>query len=144
MLTWSWSVVWRFVEPLRTLGLATISIFLFPFLLKKTLICPLLAGETQFSSVPPSNSIVSVSDPWRALWANTAAFKRPLTRLMRYFWNYRDTRTSSGAATLGATSISSQRKLRLCSCWKCTFLHRYLIVNSQQNRIELVTRSGGP
>ena len=33
------------------------------FFVKKTLICPLLAGETQFSSVPPSNSIVSVSDP---------------------------------------------------------------------------------
>ena len=36
-----------------------------------------LVGETLFSSVPPSNSLVSVSDPWRAFWADTAPFKGP-------------------------------------------------------------------
>ena len=33
-----------------------------------------LIGETLFSSVPPSNSLVSVSDPRRAFWADTAPF----------------------------------------------------------------------
>ena len=32
------------------------------------------------------------------------------------------------------------RKPWLCVCWKRTFLHRSLIVKSQQNKIELVTR----
>ena len=36
-----------------------------------------LIGETLFSSVPPSNSLDSVSDPWRAFWADTAPFKGP-------------------------------------------------------------------
>ena len=30
-----------------------------------------------FSSVPPSNSFVSVSDPWMAFWADTVPFKGP-------------------------------------------------------------------
>ena len=38
--------------------------------------CPLI-GEVLFSSVPPSNSLISVSDPWRAFWAGTAPFKGP-------------------------------------------------------------------
>ena len=33
-----------------------------------------LIGETLFSSVPHSNSLVSVSDPRRAFWADTAPF----------------------------------------------------------------------
>ena len=33
--------------------------------------------EILFSSIPPSNSLVSVSDPWRAFWADTAPFKGP-------------------------------------------------------------------
>ena len=38
--------------------------FSFSFLSKNSLICPPgLVGETLFSSVPPSNSLVSVSDP---------------------------------------------------------------------------------
>ena len=42
-------------------GLATTSIlFLFPFCQKSM---PPLIGEIHFSSVPPSNSLVSVSDP---------------------------------------------------------------------------------
>ena len=36
-----------------------------------------LIGETLFSSVPPSNSLVSVSDPRRAFWADTAPFSGP-------------------------------------------------------------------
>ena len=30
----------------------------------------------------------------------------------------------------------------LCVCWKCIFLHRSLILKSQQNKIEVVTRPG--
>ena len=36
-----------------------------------------LAGETLFSSVPPSNSLVSVLDLRRAFWADTASFSGP-------------------------------------------------------------------
>ena len=36
-----------------------------------------LIGETLFSSVPPSNSLVSVSDPRRAFWADTVPFLGP-------------------------------------------------------------------
>ena len=35
------------------------------------------SGEILFSFVPPSNSHVSVFDPWRAFWADTAPFKDP-------------------------------------------------------------------
>ena len=37
---------------------------------------------------------------------------------------------------------NSWRKPWLCICWKRTFLHRFLILKSQQNRIELVTWPG--
>ena len=37
----------------------------------------LLARETIFSSLPPSNSLVSISDPRRAFWADTAPFSGP-------------------------------------------------------------------
>ena len=47
-------------------GLATNSIFFCFFFLWP------LVGETLFSSVPPINSLVSVSDPRRAFWADTA------------------------------------------------------------------------
>ena len=33
--------------------------------------------EILFSSIPPSNSLVSVSDPQRAFWADTAPFSGP-------------------------------------------------------------------
>ena len=36
-----------------------------------------LVRETLFSVVPPSNSLVPVSDPWRAFWADTTPFKGP-------------------------------------------------------------------
>ena len=50
-----------------------------------------IVGEILFSSIPPSNSLVSISDPWRAFWANTV----PSTRLVRCFRNYRESRTPS-------------------------------------------------
>ena len=37
-----------------------------------------LFGETPFSVVPPTNSLVSVSDSWRAIWADTTPFKGPM------------------------------------------------------------------
>ena len=39
--------------------------------------CFAFCRETLFSSVPPSNSLVSVSDPWGAFWADTAPYKGP-------------------------------------------------------------------
>ena len=36
-----------------------------------------LVGKTLFSSVPPSNSLVSVTDPRRAFWADKAPFSGP-------------------------------------------------------------------
>ena len=70
----------------------------------------------------------------------------PSTRLVHCFRNYRDTRTPSGVARLArrsqGTVNNNWRKPWLCVCWKRTFLHRSLILKSQQNRIELVTRPG--
>ena len=51
-------------------------------------------GETLFSSVPPSYSLVS--DPWMAFWADTVLFKGPQPRLLRCFQNCRDTRSLIG------------------------------------------------
>ena len=36
-----------------------------------------LSRELIFSFVPPRNSLVSVSNPWRAFWADTLPFKGP-------------------------------------------------------------------
>ena len=36
-----------------------------------------LMVETLFSSVPASNTLVSISDPWRAFWPDTVPFKCP-------------------------------------------------------------------
>ena len=33
--------------------------------------------ETIFSSIPPNTSLVSVWDPWRTFWTDTAPFKEP-------------------------------------------------------------------
>ena len=38
------------------------------------------SGRILFSSVPPSNSLVSVSDPQRAFWADTEPFKGHIPR----------------------------------------------------------------
>ena len=40
-----------------------------------------LTGEILLSSVPSSNSLVSVLDPWRAFWADVAPFKGPRVTL---------------------------------------------------------------
>ena len=50
-----------------------------------------LIKETRFSSVPPSNSLVSLPVPWGAFWADTAPFKGPKYHLECCFKNYRDT-----------------------------------------------------
>ena len=44
---------------------------------KISLICPPIVREFLSSSVSPSNSLISISDPWRAFWADTAPFKGP-------------------------------------------------------------------
>ena len=40
---------------------------------------------------PPSKSLASVSDPWRAFWADRMPFKGPQPHLVRCLWNFRDT-----------------------------------------------------
>ena len=57
-------------------GMATGSI-LFCFIFVKGPLKWHLIGKTRFSVVPPSNSLISVSDPWRAFWADMAPFKGP-------------------------------------------------------------------
>ena len=49
-----------------------------------------------FSVVPPINSLISVSDPWRDFWADTLPFQGPKPHLMRCFRSFRDTRSLSG------------------------------------------------
>ena len=83
----SWQLAWLTkvaekpqVRPVYCLpGLVTNSIFF----VKKSLFCiggqinyP-LSREKLFSSIPLSNSLVSVSEPWRAFWADMAPFKGP-------------------------------------------------------------------
>ena len=62
-----------------------------------------------------------------------------LTELQRYKDTFR-------CAVLGAEVPGHRQKQlthTLCVCWKGTFLRRSLIVKSQQNIIELVTKPGG-
>ena len=106
-----------------------------------------LIRETPFSSVPPSSSLVSVSNHRRAFWADTTPFSGP--RLASCI--------ASGTTEIQGHSQVSRARCRgprtpsvrqqqltqkpwLCVCWKRTFLYRSLILKSQQNRTELVTR----
>ena len=57
--------------------------------------------ETLFSAVPPSNSLFSILDPWRAFWADMASFKDPQLALC----------VSSGATVI-------QVYIQLCSTWQ--------------------------
>ena len=83
-----------------------------------------------------SNSLVLVSDPWRAFWADTAPFKGPQPR--RVYW-FRTTEIQGHRQVLRLTRRSQDtvqnnwRKPWVCVCWKRTFLHWSVIVN----RIEL-------
>ena len=74
--------------------------------------------ETLYSAlaVPPSNSLVSVWDPWRAFWADTPFFKGR------------------------GPSRTSDANLDCAFVENALFLHWFLILKSQQNRIELVAR----
>ena len=47
-----------------------------------------LAGKRLLSSVLPSNSFASISDPWRAYWAHEASFKGPQPHLQCCLQNY--------------------------------------------------------
>ena len=66
------------------LGMATKSIFVCFLLVKNQW---LLVGEILFSSVPPSNSFVAASNPWRAFWADKAPFTGPQPQLVCCFRN---------------------------------------------------------
>ena len=83
-------------------GLATTQFLLFAFC-KILFIC--FEGKSMtthpwkrlLSLVPPSNSLISVSNSWRAFWGDKMAFKGPQPHLVRCCRNFRDTRTQSGA-----------------------------------------------
>ena len=102
----------------------------------------LLVGVILFSYVPASNSFVSVWDPWRAFWADTAPFKGPQLALCVCS----GTTEKQGhhqvlrARHRGPRTLPKTTEQTLCFCWKCTFLHRSLIVKSQLNGIEIVAR----
>ena len=69
-----------------------------------------------------------------------SALLGPSTRLVRCFRIYRDTRTPSGMPLKVRRSQYSAKYSWhiswLCICWKRTFLHLSLIMNSQHNGIE--------
>ena len=75
----------------------TINWIFFCLLLKKPYLSP-LSGTILVSFVPPSNSLIPISDPWRAFWADMAPFKGPQPSLLLCFQNLRDTRTPSGVS----------------------------------------------
>ena len=90
------------------------------------------------SFTPPSNSLVLVSDAWRALWADTASFKGPQAYLVCCFQNLKESRISSAVLYKAQRSQNigknNQRKHQLCVCKKKpTILHLTII----SNRIEL-------
>ena len=102
---------------------------------------------TLFSSVSTRNSLVSVPDPWRGLFELTVCLSRTLySPRVLHREHYRESRTPSGVPHLVQrsqdTAKNNWRKPWLCVCWKRTFVHGSLILKSQQNRIELVTRPG--
>ena len=82
------------------------------------------------------------------LWADKAPFKGPWLASCVASWATEKPGYSQvcrtrprGPRTLSRTSDA---KLNCAFCWKRTFLHRSLIVKSQQSRIELVTRPDHP
>ena len=104
-------------------------------------------GNT-FSSAPPSNSLFSVSDPWRASWVDTAPFSGPrlascvASRTTEIQGHCQVCRTRPrGPRTLSKTAYAY---LDFAFVGKRTYSHWSLIVKSQQNRIELVTRPERP
>ena len=57
-------------------------------------------------------------------------------------WRLKDTVGCVALRAITPGHCQDQLMQTQCVCYKCTFLHRPLIVKSQQNRIELVTRLG--
>ena len=78
-----------------------------------------LGGQWTLVGVIPSNFLISVSDPWRAFWADTAPFKGP--RLMHCFRSYRNTRTLSGVQALSA-EVPGHRQKKLTQTLIVRFL----------------------
>ena len=101
---------------------------------------------THFSFVPSSNSIVSISDPWRAIWADMAPFKGPwlafcvASRTTEIQWHYQVCRSRHG----GPRTLSRSADANLALIVRFLKLHfltpNSLIVKSQQNIIELMAK----
>ena len=105
--------------------------FLLPFV--KTHWKPLI-GETLFYSAPPGNSLVSVSDPWRAFRADTAPFKGPRVTswVALELQGYKDTVRCAAQNTAN----SNWRKTWLCLCRK----HTSFQYPPEEKLFKLVTR----
>ena len=79
-------------------------------------------------------------------WRPSRALYLPCALLLELQRNKND---AVRCSTLGRdwrsydTVKNNWRKPPFCVCWKCTFLHWSMIVKSQQNRIESVTRPVG-
>ena len=89
-----------------------------------------------------TNSLASVSDPWRAFWADMVHFKCP--RLASCIASGTTEIQGHCQARRSQDSVTDNRhKPWLGVCWKRTCLHQSLVVKSQQYIIELETRPGG-
>ena len=101
----------------------------------------ILIREILFSSIPPSNPLVSISDPWRGC-GEYGALHVALNRLV-------DSCVASGTIEkLGHCQVCQarldvpghrQKQPTQTAFVEHTLFHRSLIVKSQQNKIELVT-----
>ena len=99
------------------------------------------SGKTLFSVVPPSNSLVSVLDPWRAFWADMAPFKGPhLASCIASRTSEIQGHREVCLARHGGPRTPSTTALIVRLMKTHFFTHRSLIVKSHENRIELVTR----
>ena len=87
-----------------------------------------LVREIIFSDLPPINSFISDSDPWRAFWVDQALFKGPRLNLRRLrnndsiqVWHA----WGDGPRTLLRTT---EAKRWLCVCWK----HSYFLCSKKE------------
>ena len=97
--------------------------FLFPFCKKS--MTPHRGNTILFRSCQPSNSLVSVSDPWRAFWADKAPFKCPPLALCVAFrpseiQGHRQVCRARHEESKNSVK-NSWRKPWLCVCRKRTF-----------------------
>ena len=103
--------------------------------------------EDVFSSVPPSNSLVYVSDPWRTFLSWLGALQGPSSCLVRCFRNGREAKTQVCHARCGGPrtpSKSADANLVFSFVENVIFKTDPWLWKVKHNRIELVTRPDQP